>query len=728
MRGSTSGPPGTVRLSFPAGSCRALRRTLLALSALLLPALGPWAGEAEFPDPVRARLLADVTNVEAGRGFTLGVLLEQDPGWHTYWAWAGDAGQATEVAWQTPPGFDVAPLRWPGPHRYQEEDLTVFGYADEVMLLAPVRTPAVLPDTVRFTAEVSWLVCREICIPGGATLSLHLEAGEAAPAHAALFDRYRARVPAPLSEADPVSWRPTVEADGGALRVAVEVTAVHEGDELPSFFPLPGGDTSLDVGALVEQGPKRTRSELRIEPYPGKPLPGELAGVIAFPGAGGEGRFRTIRFDLRESGIDLLDAEFGAPGGASSLWRYLLMAIVGGLILNLMPCVLPVISLKALSLVSQGGEEPRRVRQLGLAFSAGVVLTFLVLAALVTALKAGGEQIGWGFQFQSPGFVLFLTGLVFVLALSLFGLVTVRLPGSVGALGAAAQGEGLGHSFFNGVLATVLATPCTAPFLGTALGFAFSQPAPVVFAVFAAIGAGLCLPYLALAWQPRWIRFLPRPGAWMERFKQAMGFLLMATVLWLLWVVGKQLGMEAVVWTCAFLLSLALGAWIVGTWIDLRTSTIRRRAAWAFSLLIALGGYSFFLHPLLASPATSGAALETEGWEEFDVQRLESLLTQDRHLFIDFTAEWCWTCKVNERLVLSDPDVRDRFEELDVVLVKADWTNRNPEITRMLRAFGRSGVPLYVIFPAGRPGEPIVLPEVITKGIVLEGLERARGG
>lgn len=214
----------------------------------------------------------------------------------------------------------------------------------------------------------------------------------------------------------------------------------------------------------------------------------------------------------------------------------------------------------------------------------------------------------------------------------------------------------------------------------------------------------------------------------MERFKQAMGFLLMATVLWLLWVVGKQLGMEAVVWTCAFLLSLALGAWIVGTWIDLRTSTIRRRAAWAFSLLIALGGYSFFLHPLLASPATGGAALETEGWEEFDVQRLESLLTQDRHLFIDFTAEWCWTCKVNERLVLSDPDVRDRFEELDVVLVKADWTNRNPEITRMLRAFGRSGVPLYVIFPAGRPGEPIVLPEVITKGIVLEGLERARGG
>ena len=404
------------------------------------------------------------------------------------------------------------------------------------------------------------------------------------------------------------------------------------------------------------------------------------------------------------------------------------MAVIGGMILNLMPCVLPVISLKALSLVSQGGEEPRRVRQLGLSFAAGVVLTFVVLAAFVIVLKAGGEQIGWGFQFQSPGFVLFLTGLVFTLGLSLFGVLTIRLPGSVGALGGIAQGEGLGHSFLNGVLATILATPCTAPFLGTALGFAFSQPAAVVVAVFVAIGVGLSLPYLVLAWQPGWVRFLPKPGAWMERFKQAMGFLLMATVLWLLWVVGKQLGMEAVVWTCAFLLSLALGAWIVGTWIDLRTSPGRRRAAWAVSLLIALAGYGLFLHPLMVTPGGSGVAMETEGWEEFDVERVESLLAEDRILFIDFTAEWCWTCKVNERVVLSDGDVRERFEELDVALIKADWTNRDPEITRMLRAFGRSGVPLYVIFPAGRSREPIVLPEVITKGIVLEGLERARSG
>ena len=709
------------------------RRPLTKGLPLLLAVLSASAAEARFPDPVRARLLADVTAVEAGRGFTLGVLLEQEPGWHTYWAWGGDAGLATRVDWQAPPGFEVGPLQWPGPNRYREEELTVFGYADEVMLLAPVRTPASLPDSMRFTAEVGWLVCRETCIPGEAVLSLDLEPGEAASAHEALFDGYRSAVPTPLSASDPVSWRATVASEAaGVLRVTVEVTAGRDGRELPDFFPLPieegFGAAYLDAGERLEQGPRTTRSELRIEPSPGQPLPGELTGVIAFPDAGGDRRFRTVRIGLDESAVDLPRADFGAgTGDARSLWGYLLMAVIGGMILNLMPCVLPVISLKALSLVSQGGEEPRRVRRLGLSFSAGVILTFVALAALVIALKAGGEQIGWGFQFQSPGFVLFLTGLVFTLGLSLFGVVTIRLPGSVGALGGMAAGEGLVHSFLNGVLATILATPCTAPFLGTALGFAFSQPAAVVLAVFVAIGAGLSLPYLVLAWRPGWVRLLPRPGAWMERFKQAMGFLLMATVLWLLWVVGKQLGMEAVVWTCAFLLSLSLGAWIVGTWIDLRTSPGRRRAAWTVSLLIALGGYGLFLHPLLATPGGS-FAVETGGWEEFDVERVEALLAEDRILFIDFTAEWCWTCKVNERVVLADADVRERFEELDVALIKADWTNRNPQITRMLRAFGRAGVPLYVIFPQGRTREPIVLPEVITKGIVLEGLERARSG
>ena len=390
-----------------------------------------------------------------------------------------------------------------------------------------------------------------------------------------------------------------------------------------------------------------------------------------------------------------------------------------------MPCVLPVISLKVLGLVAQAGEERRRTRHLGLAFAAGIVATFLVLAALVVLLKRGGEQIGWGFQFQYPGFVAAMAALVFVLGLSLFGVFSVRLPGTGAGLQAAAGRQGLAGSFLNGVLATILATPCSAPFLGTALGFAFSQPGAFVWAIFAAIGAGMALPYLVLALEPSWMRFLPRPGAWMEIFKQLMGFLLMATVLWLLWVLGHQVGLEGVVWTGAFLLCAALACWILGQWVDLGSSTVRRWVARVAAAAIVAAAYAIFLRPALeqerapSDPVGEGAL----AWQPFSSAGLEELLDAGRHVFIDFTAEWCWTCKVNERAVLADPRVRARFAELDVALVKADWTHRDAEITRWLQSFGRSAVPLYVIFPGGGSGEPVVLPEILTTGLVLKKLE-----
>jgi thiol:disulfide interchange protein DsbD len=300
----------------------------------------------------------------------------------------------------------------------------------------------------------------------------------------------------------------------------------------------------------------------------------------------------------------------------------------------------------------------------------------------------------------------------------------------IGGGGRAAERESLTASFLNGVLATVLATPCTAPFLGSALGFAFTQSAGLVFVIFAATGLGMALPYAILAARPGWTRFLPKPGAWMERFKQLMGFLLMGTVLWLLWVLGKQLGMEAVIWTLAFLLCLSLSCWIIGQWLDLRSSRRRRVTAWIIAVAITAAGYNIFVHPLLAS-AENLAQLEPvaqadgERWQPFSVELVEELIASDHHVFVDFTAEWCWTCKVNELTVLAGDDVRERFAELDVQLIRADWTNRNAEIAQLLRAFGRSGVPLYVIFPSGRPDHPLVLPELITSGIVLGKLEEA---
>ncbi|MFH1567634.1 MAG: thioredoxin family protein, partial [Gemmatimonadota bacterium] len=333
---------------------------------------------------------------------------------------------------------------------------------------------------------------------------------------------------------------------------------------------------------------------------------------------------------------------------------------------------------------------------------------------------------------QSPGFVVFLAALVFVLALSLFGVVTVRLPGAGGSFGSLGEGEGLAASFWNGVLATILATPCTAPFLGAALGFAFTQSTPVTVAVFATTGAGMALPYLLLALRPGWRRLVPRPGPWMERFKQLMAFPLMGTVLWLLWVLGRQLGLEAVVYTGAFLLALALSCWLVGQWLDLRSSGRRRAVVWALAIAVAGATYAVAVHPVLWTAAEldgrPAAATGDPGaleWEPFSVSRVEALLASGRPVFIDFTAAWCWTCKVNEATVLADPRVVERLRAHGVALVKADWTSRNPEITALLRAFGRSGVPLYVIFPPGRADAPMVLPEVITPGMVLERLEQA---
>ena len=367
------------------------------------------------------------------------------------------------------------------------------------------------------------------------------------------------------------------------------------------------------------------------------------------------------------------------------------------------------------------------MRQLGAAFAAGIVVSFAALAVVVIAIKAGGEQIGWGFQFQSPVFVLALTGLIFVLALSLFGLLTITLPGTRTNLGGLAESHGLTGSFFNGVLATILATPCTAPFLGSALGFAFTQPGGVILAVFVATGTGMALPYLLLAAESGWMRSIPKPGPWMEHFKQGMGFLLMATVLWLLWVLGKQLGVEAVIWTAAFLLCLALAFWIPGKWTDLRSSSRQRTWAWGAAVVIIAGGYLLFLHPLVEQERQLNSSLPAQAgdWQSFSIQRVEELVSGGNHVFIDFTAEWCWTCKVNKRTVLDGEAVQARFEELGVQKVRADWTNRNPEITAFLRSFGRSGVPFYVIFPAGRVDHPLVLPELITTNIVLQQLDKA---
>jgi thiol:disulfide interchange protein DsbD len=444
----------------------------------------------------------------------------------------------------------------------------------------------------------------------------------------------------------------------------------------------------------------------------------------------------------------ILDRNFDisrTAGGRQPLFLYMFFAFLGGLLLNVMPCVLPVIALKVFGLVKMAGDRPARIKGLGVSFAAGILASFLALALVVIILQLAGQQVGWGFQFQEPRFVIAMAALVFAFGLSLFGVFEITLPGAVvtGISSTIAhrdgngkgQGSGYGASFGEGVFATVLATPCTAPFLGSALGFAFAQPWWVILLIFTCVATGMAIPYVVLTARPAWIRFLPRPGAWMVSAQQFMGFLMMATLLWLLYILGKQMGMEAVIWTGAFLLSVGLACWLIGKFATLTASRRSYWLTWIVAVLLVIGGYLLFLVSALdintaIAVESSGNPAATAGdgieWKQFSLAGLQEDLKADRPVFLDFTAEWCLTCKVNEKTVLDTKEVIARFRAMNVLPVRADWTNRNPDITKLLSKFGRSGVPLYVIFPPGRSGTPIVLPEVITSGIVLGALDSAR--
>ncbi|MBZ0186263.1 MAG: thioredoxin family protein, partial [Candidatus Obscuribacterales bacterium] len=390
--------------------------------------------------------------------------------------------------------------------------------------------------------------------------------------------------------------------------------------------------------------------------------------------------------------------------------------------------VLPVIAIKVMSFLEQAEEEPARVRLLGLVFSSGIISAFLVLAIVVLAVRAAGESVGWGFQFQYPGFIIVMSVIVLLLALSLFGLFYFSFDAGQAKLDQLAQREGLSGSFFKGVLATTLSTPCTAPFLGTALGFAFAQPAWVVLGIFFLSGLGMSLPYVILTAFPALMKRLPKPGDWMEKFKESMGFVLLATVIWLLSILGSQVGAGGVMWVSFFLLAVSLSAWIVGRFTDLASSSARKLKVWAVA--IAISGAGFYLcvmqQPVLMA-SLSGQALPKEkiAWQPFSKAALESSVEAGNTVFLDFTADWCLTCKANESLFLNSDSVVGKMKELNVLTMKADWTSKNPEITTMLSGFKRSGVPLYVVYSPGKLDNPQVLPEIISEQIVLDALQKA---
>ncbi len=626
-----------------------LKRKLLAIAVLagtLILGVShrlPSAGQVDFgtAQPVAAELIADVASIRPGRRFALGVELSMSPGWHTYYREPGDSGMPTRIDWSLPAGFSHGELQWQPPQRFEESGLVTRGYEGNTVIATVVTPPAQMKAGQRldFEAKVKWLACKDLCVPGSATVKLSL----------------------------PV--------------------------KSPGASPEP-----------VNQG--------------------------KFASVGKDGSAPPAGFSVLDQDLTIK----GTGGGELSLLACLAFALVGGFILNFMPCVLPVISLKVLGFMEQAGEDPRRVLGLGLSFTAGIVGSALTLGLIVAGLKAAGQQIGWGFQFQNPWFVIAMAVIVLVLSLSLFGLFYLQLPGGSGTLDMMATREGLVGSFFKGVLATVLATPCSAPFLGTAVGFAFSQPAWMILSVFAAVGLGMAFPYLLLTANPAWMKHIPRPGAWMERFKEAMGFLLLATVVWLLWILGNQLSLAAVINVTSFLVCVSFAAWLVGRLTDLTSSWAKVAFVWSAAAGVVGLGFYLFLVPInniQAATTSPRAALDDTAsgdqihWLPFSLAELNSYLASGKTVFLDFTADWCLTCKANEMAVIDTPAVRRRLQELDVVTMKADWTRQNPEVTALLERFGRSGVPLYVIFPGDSPQEPIVLPEVITQPLLLDRLSQA---
>ncbi|PYL03621.1 MAG: thiol:disulfide interchange protein [Verrucomicrobia bacterium] len=706
----------------------ALRAAISSLLCWLMFALAPQglAQEYQGKQLVREELLADTDAVVPGKPFTVGLLLRMAPAWHTYWKFSGDAGLPTELKWKLPPGWKVGEIQWPVPLKTIDPgDIQTYGYENEVLLMQEITPPAKLDSSsMKLTADASWLVCERICIPGGATLQLELPVStNSQPANTELFARYRRLLPQnwPGANAATADWGRV----GSDLRLKItsETLANYAAVD---FFPLP--EQSTVVGHPRIESRNKNEIVFRIPIESSEKNLSSMAGLIVFAKQpSGEDRSAWQMTSAIGGAQAGLSASFSATAHAPGrgIFTFLLFGFIGGIILNLMPCVLPVISLKIFGFIQQAGQSRQKILRSGIAFTIGIFAWFVALALLLIALKGAGRDVTWGgFQFTNAYFVLVLSVIVLVFALNLFGVFEISLSQSMTrSLLSTTERKDLLGSFFQGVFATVLATPCTAPFLGTALGFAFTQSPVIILAMFIAIAAGMSAPYLLLSAQPAWLRFLPRPGPWMLHVKQFMGFLLLATLLFLLYVLGAQRGLEGAIWASCFLLVISVVCWMKGAFVVPTASAAKRSVVLVLALLLVLGSGVYFIGNKFHSATIASADSRLRGdWHAFTPERLQTELEQGRFVFVDFTAAWCLTCKFNEASVLESAEVREAFQRHGIVKLKADWTNGDPMITKLLQHFGRPGVPLYVLYP-GKNEEPIVFPELLTKSMLLEKLE-----
>ena len=678
---------------------------------------------------VEAELVAAKTALQAGAPLTVALRLKMDRGWHTYWRNPGDSGLPTTVAWKLPAGLSAGPIQWPAPQMLPAGPLVNYGYEGEVLLLTDVTVAPAFASAapVALAARADWLVCKEVCIPEGADLTLSLPVAPKSapdPRWGEAINRTRASLPQPLEgwsvaatgqgqrvelaltpaapEADPgeLHFFPSAE---GKIEAGMPQTLSREGTTIKLSLPVASqrvGDFTRVAGVLTASGGFRQGHAVDID--------APLSGTI-FPGASAEAT--TV------AAIAPLPAE-QTPGHRLSFGIALALALAGGVLLNLMPCVFPVLSLKVLGFAVHA-DNPTAMRRHGIAFAAGVVASFWLLAGLLLALRAAGQQLGWGFQLQSPLVIFGLAVLFFVIALNLSGVFEFGplVPSAVASWSAR-------NAFVNdalaGLLVVLIASPCSAPFMGAATGWALTATPGGTLAIFTALGAGMAVPYVLLACFPGWRAALPRPGPWMLRLKQLLAFPLYATVVWLAWVLGAQLDNDAVarLFFVLLLVGFALWAW--------QTSRAASARAWRWAALASLAAVVVVGRPVIAAafaasePAASRVAAEQGPWQAYGPDRVQQLTAAGRDVFVDFTAAWCVTCQVNKRLILNTDEVQQAFARHNVALLRADWTRRDATIGRALAALGRSGVPVYVLYRPGR--EPLILPELLQRHEITDAL------
>ena len=640
-------------------------------------------------------LLTESNSIEPGDELLVGFKFSLSPGWHTYWVNPGDAGEGASIKWNLPRDVKASKILWPGPERIPVEPLMTFGYEDEVVLLTKIYTSKNTDIPLTLNALVSWYTCKEICIPQEAEVSIPIKLGFKSPSSSnKLLKQTLENVPTPFKG----TYRVQSLDDSYIIQGQFEDNKQYDSIY---FFPRFYGLTDYVESQLYEKN--KDSFSLQVQPSGLKIEHESFEGVLATEKDG-----RLSYFEINHSlSSDNNSQEF-------SVLTLIIFAFFGGLILNVMPCVFPILSIKILRFVEQSENSSYKTFKQGCLFSVGVIVSFLLIAALLISLKSGGESIGWGYQLQSPIVVSLLFYLFIVMGYIFMSNIIIGSSLARLSLISSSKGDSL-ESFLTGVLAVIVASPCTAPFMGSAIGFALLQPSFYSILIFLGLGIGFSLPYLILSAKPSLLSFLPKPGQWMETFKQFMAFPMWASALWLLWVLSGQVDSQEII-------QVLLGALIItiGLWLLEKNKSESNWVKWMIRLPFVL----LLIFALWLVPTTYSDSDETQDQLAYTPQLLEDLREENNLVFLNFTADWCITCKVNEAVALKTSEVSKVLAEKNITYLEADWTRKDPIISETLEQYGRTGLPLYLLFPS--EGDPLILPEILTEDILLSYLNEVQ--